>query len=103
MTESLGPYITNDGTQAKRTPTRKYSMEDDVIISENVEGWQKRKRREDKHSGKTASAAKEIYRKEQEKFALLGFWPLHIDRYLQPADLIVLAVIAQSQEDPGCR
>ena len=49
MIECLDPYITYDGSQARCTPARKYTMEDDVIISEDVEEWAKRKRKEDKY------------------------------------------------------
>ena len=36
--ESPRPYITNHGTQAKCTPARKCSMEDDVFMNEDDEG-----------------------------------------------------------------
>ena len=58
-----------------------------------------------KFSAKTASAAKENTRKEPGEVRSFLFLaaPHHIDRYSHPSHLKVLAVIAQSQEDPGRR
>lgn len=75
-------------------------MKDNVFVSEDAEGWPKMKRKI-----MIRPMLQWVPRKptKDKKVAVLGFWPRHTDPCSVPAGLNVLAIITQSQEDPGCR